>query len=154
MNDTVYLYFYNAKAKEFTELRGLFYISPTNCAWFDDEHGHRFACAREPGAYYNNTVWFPTSDKAKAYHIFMQYEAREIERYKNKLSYHAWLHTKFRQERADILKKEAENGKKICTKQKPDSNVAGRKAVKTKPAKHNAVGREPDTGHSGLLPAT
>lgn len=129
----VYLYFYNAKAKEFTELRGLLTFGAST-ARFTAPDGRKFACSRYPVTFYNNTVWMRNADKAHALKLFMLKEAQDIDYYKDKLQYHAWLHTKFRKERNDILKQEVENGKKIHSEQKPDSDADGRKATEVKPA--------------------
>lgn len=149
----VYLYFYNAKAKEFTELRGLLTFMASTARVTDDQ-GRKFACSRYPATMYNNTVWLKHRDKAHALAIFMKKEADDIEYYKDKLSYHAWLHTKFRKERNYILRKETEHDKKIHSESKSDSDVDGREATETKPPEHNLEQGESDTGHPGLLPAT
>lgn len=106
----VYLYYYDAKAKEFTELRGLLTLWDKG-ARVTDIRGRRFACSTKPATMYNNTVWLRHRDRAHALLIFMRKEAADIEYYKDKLSYHAWLHTRFREERNHILKNEVEHDK-------------------------------------------
>ena len=102
-----YIYYYDHKSKSLLEAKGEVEtrLRPDGSQFsrfvvFDPERKRNihFVCDTRPDHFYNNTVWYPTQNKVQALRHFMKKEAKDVLYHKDKMEYHAAIHTFLRKE--------------------------------------------------------